>query len=188
MEKPLSWELRGGRSWKRYIFNTKLFPHPVGFSTCEGHLVGQPVNRQHSLSPIVTGLDEELLWGRVPERTERTFRASPITLKISKCLKVKFKVRLGDGDGNPTFIPHNNTGTRGGFNILTKKTVTASKGSDNPNEFNLLILAARGASIPPRPALATLGSLCYPANNSAIQRAGITHSFKGLEKKTASHR
>lgn len=57
--------------------------HTVWFSTCEGHLIGHPVNRQHSLSPIITGLNEKLLWGCVPERTKRTVRASPMTLKVS---------------------------------------------------------------------------------------------------------
>lgn len=43
----------------------------VKFSTCEGHLIGHPVNGQHGLSPIITGLNEKLLWGCVPERGQR---------------------------------------------------------------------------------------------------------------------
>lgn len=35
-------------------------------STCEGHLIGDPVDGEHSIRPLITGLYEELLWGRVP--------------------------------------------------------------------------------------------------------------------------
>lgn len=38
----------------------------VLYSTCEGHLIGDPVNGQHTIRPLITGLDEELLRGCVP--------------------------------------------------------------------------------------------------------------------------
>lgn len=40
-------------------------------STCEGHLIGDPVDGEHSVSPLIAGLDEELLWGGVSGREER---------------------------------------------------------------------------------------------------------------------
>lgn len=53
----------------------------VRVSTCQGHLIGHPVNGQHSLGAIVAGLYEELLWRCVPGRTKAAFRASPTTCK-----------------------------------------------------------------------------------------------------------
>lgn len=65
-----------------FVFPLTLKRHPLYISvywvrhletsTCEGHLIGDPVNGQHSISPLITGLDEELLRCSVPVRRAET--------------------------------------------------------------------------------------------------------------------
>lgn len=53
----------------------------IRLPTCKGYLIWDPINSKHSISPLITGLNEEFLRGRVPGTM-----TSQIT--TSKCLIV----------------------------------------------------------------------------------------------------
>lgn len=99
---------------KRVPFERHHSQPAAKVSTCQGHLIGHPVNGQHSLGAIITGLNEKLLWGGVPERTKTTFRASPTTWKMSKPLNVT--VMFAFQDEKTTFSHKQNSGE---INIYT---------------------------------------------------------------------
>ncbi len=91
-------KLCGSKSWERHLcvcvcVCVVSVMHSRNLPTCEGHLIWDPVDGQHSVGPLIARLDEELLRGRVPE-TPREETLQSFSSSLETCCLSSYRWNL----------------------------------------------------------------------------------------------